>query len=435
MEIKEKKKIDIYFVANFILSALIIFYFFYGFHINENSAGAGGYDHDFEKIWSNLILLKQDIFLNLNSLEYNDSRPPLSYILHILLNPFIDNPENFRLSNLFISLAVPVLLFYSIKQNYKYLSVDLVILYSLIITLSPYFRTTAYWSLGENYGIIFLLLSCIIYKKVEKNLKNYTKYQIYFSILFLCFSSSLIVYFDQKLVFIPFLILYLIYCLKITISQKFCALLFFFIFALPYFYLMYLWEGIIPPSAIEGRGVGSKLHLFNPGYCLSIAAIAIFPFILAKKNEYKNLREKILSKKNLIILFSFSIYIFFALEFGNFENLRTDGKGAIHKLFLLLFENTKIRLFFTIIIFYCSLIFLLFIFNKRKDQLIIFFLAFTSLFIFPFYQEYLDPLLYVLIFSFFSTRFSINDPKFVYIIFFYYSLFSFTTKYYYKIFI
>ena len=172
---------------------------------------------------------------------------------------------------------------------------------------------------------------------------------------------------------------------------------------------MYLWEGIIPPSAIEGRGVGSKLNLFNPGYCLSIAAIAIFPFILAK-NEYRNIIGKILSKKNLIIFFSFSIYIFFALAFGDFENLRLDGKGAIHKLFLLLFENTNMRLFFTIIVFYFSLIFLLFIFNKRKDLLIIFFLAFISLFIFPFYQEYLDPLLYVLIFSFFP-RFSINNPN------------------------
>ena len=42
-------------------------------------------------------------------------------------------------------------------------------------------------------------------------------------------------------------------------------------------------EGIIPPSAIEGRGVGSKLNLFNPGYCLSIAAIAIFLLFWQKK--------------------------------------------------------------------------------------------------------------------------------------------------------
>ena len=87
-------------------SKIILIYFFYGFYTNENAAGAGGYNGDFKLIWQNLTLLKEGIIVNLNNSNYNDSRPPLSYILHILFNPFIYNVEVFRLSNFLISSSV-----------------------------------------------------------------------------------------------------------------------------------------------------------------------------------------------------------------------------------------------------------------------------------------------------------------------------------------
>ena len=80
------------FKINFI-SIIILVYFFYGFYSNENSAGAGGYDGDFKTIWNNLLLLKEGIFANLANPLYDDSRPPLSYIIHIYFNPFTYNQE------------------------------------------------------------------------------------------------------------------------------------------------------------------------------------------------------------------------------------------------------------------------------------------------------------------------------------------------------
>ena len=102
---------------HFILSIVILSYFFYGFYSNENSAGAGGYNGDFKLIWANLSLLKEGIISNLNSPDYSDSRPPLSYILHIYLNPFINSQEEFRVSNLIISLSIPLLLYFSIREK------------------------------------------------------------------------------------------------------------------------------------------------------------------------------------------------------------------------------------------------------------------------------------------------------------------------------
>jgi hypothetical protein len=432
---KEEKKIKFKTenIFNFLFSFAILTYFFYGFYLNENSAGAGGYNGDFRLIWENLTLLKQNIIINLNSLEYSDSRPPLSYILHILLNPFTYNEEVFRFSNLLISSAIPFLLFFSIKENYPTLNASLIILLSLTVTLSPYFRTTAYWALGENYGIIFLLLSYLTYVNLKKNVFNNKNYRIPFLIFFLCLFSSLVVYFDQKLVFLPFLTLIYFFNLKIETRYKIFSLTLFFIFSLPYFYLIYLWGSLIPPSASVAREVGSSIHLFNPGYCLTILVISIFPFIFMNKLNLKMVKNIIFNKNFIFILISSLIYLTLIVTLGDFEILRPEGKGAFHKLLIVFFQNTEIRLLITVIFFLVSVIIVFIVFYEKNDLSIISYFIFLSLFTFPFYQEYLDPLMYILIFSFFKTRFNLDSSRNVYFVILYFLVFSLGSKYYYQI--
>ena len=71
--------------------------------------------------------------------------------------------------------------------------------------------------------------------------------------------------------------------------------------------------------------------------------------------------------------------------------------------------------------------------KDKNDLLIISYFAFLSLFTFPFYQEYLDPLFYILIFSFFKTRFEFENKKGTYLIVLYFFIFSLSSKYYYQI--
>ena len=151
-------------LINFFSFSLII-YFFYGFLTLENSAGAGGYDGDLKKIWNNLELFKTGILSNLSNLNYDDSRTPLSYILHIKINPFINSIDEFRNSVFFLSLLIPVLLFYSLKINFKETNNLTLLFISLIITLSPYFRTSSFWGLGENYSLICILISYLLLEK------------------------------------------------------------------------------------------------------------------------------------------------------------------------------------------------------------------------------------------------------------------------------
>jgi hypothetical protein len=121
------------------------------------------------------------------------------------------------------------------------------------------------------------------------------------------------------------------------------------------------------------------------------------------------------------------------VSFGDFENLKVDGKGAVHKLLLILIEDTNIRLVFTLVGFFFSLIFTYLIFDNKIDLLIVAYFIVLSIFTFPFYQEYLDPLFYILIFSFFRSKFKFENKKNVYLLVLYFFILSLSSKYYYQI--
>ena len=184
-----------------IISSILIFSsfssFLLGFYYDENSAGGGLYTGDFEYIWNNLqIFLNND--LSISILEYLDSRAPTAYILHEWFNPFLDTKISFRRSVFVISLSLPVLFYLCLKQRFQNQDKLLLILISSIVFLSPFFRTSAYWGLQENYGLICLLLTFLFFDKFLKN-ENQQGYKIYLQLFLSIFFSSCTLYFDTKL--------------------------------------------------------------------------------------------------------------------------------------------------------------------------------------------------------------------------------------------
>ena len=433
MEIKkDKEKINfVFFNSKFIIAASLLVYYFFGFYTDENSAGAGGYNADLGLIWNNLNLLKEDLFLNLDNPLYNDSRTPLPYILHILFNPFINDLETFRTSVFLISSTVPLLLFLAIKENYPKLDKNIVLLLALIVTLSPYFRTSSFWGLSENYAFIFLILSYLIYQKLNKNILIYKDIKIFFFIFLICFLSSTIVYLDQKLIFIP-----LIFFINLTLSNlnnkfKYFSSLLFFLFASPYIYLIYLWGSIIPTTAAQARVVGSQFHVFNPIYCLIIIAFYIFPFLLIKEKKIFLIKQ-LKTKETFVVIFFTILFFLSALYFGDFKNLSTDGKGAFFKLSNIIFNNINLRIFVTLAVFIVSCIIISLFFDKRVDLFIILFFFILSGLTYPFYQEYLDPIIYILIFTFFNTKLDLKMNN-IYFLIIYFAIFSLGSKFYYSL--
>jgi len=414
------------------LTAIVYLSFISGFYLDENSAGAGGYNGDFAINWNNLkIFLNNDFFTSINLTDgsdsenhYRSSRSPLVYILHSAFNPFIETEIEYRRSVFLISLLGPLLFYFCL--NFKFEKENKIILFfiSSLILLSPYYRTSSYWALDENYGYLSLFLSFIFFNLFLKEEKQIKKYSYLF---FLTLFSACCIYFDQKLLFVP-----LIFYLRIIFSKqepviKFLITFFYMIFSIPFLYLIYLWENIITDS-VEYRGVGEGIYFQNIGYVVSMIAFYFLPFLFIKeKNIFQQIRNFLESKVNFYLVTAFILYIIYLIFFFDISTQLVLGKGIIHKLSLLLFDHNYYQLIFTYFSFFVSwIIILVFLNNKISDILILIYFGLISLISLMFLQEYLDPLILILIFLFFKTKLVLNY-KMVLILFVYFSIFLFSS--------
>ena len=138
------------------------------------------------------------------------------------------------------------------------------------------------------------------------------------------------------------------------------------------------------------------------------------------------------TKEIFIVIFFGIIFFLLALVFGDFKNLSTDGKGAFFKLSNIFFNNVNLRIFVTLVVFIASCIIVSLFFDKKANLFIILFFLILSGLTYPFYQEYLDPVIYILIFTFFNIKldFKINN---VYFLIIYFTIFSLGSKFYYSL--
>jgi hypothetical protein len=425
-----------------ILFLLIIFSFLLGFFLNENSAGAGGEKGDFSLIWNNLTLFKNvSIFDFIKSDLYSDSRTPLLYIIHDVFNPFTNNKLNFRISVFFFSILIPFVFFLILKRKFFYLNNSKLFLLSSLLCLSPYFRTTAYWGLSENYGLMTILISYFYFFEIIKK-KNVSLSKENLNTFLLCFFSSAIVYFDQKLFIIPLIIYLKIIFSKKTLHTKLRISIFYVLFSIPMLWLIYLWGSILPPSPSNARLLGNFMHFSNIGYSATIIAFYILPFIFFKKNSLFLLIKNFFYKKNnffiIILIFTYLLILFFfnnENEFGSavagINKFSETGKGFYYKFILLITKNSILRNILLYLGFFLSFIIILIYFdNYLADRLIIALILLSAIFIFPIYQEYFDPLILILIFTFFETKIFITYKK-IFFLTIYLSLFLLISNIYY----
>lgn len=411
--------------------------FILGFYFNENSAGAGGYDGDSSWIRKNI-----DIFLNNNFKdailhpEFFGNRSPLIYIIHKLINPFFGNFEMYRFCGFIFSIFGPIF-FYQFLKN-KFIEIDKKILFLIasILYLSPYYRTSAYWGLNENYGIVVSILSFLFLLKVKN---NFNILNIFLLILF----SSLTVYFDLKLLIIPLIIYFTILSMNIDLGKKFLITLSYFIFSLPYLYLIYHWEGLVPIATqeINVKTITSiedlnNIYQIHFGYCATLIAFYLLPIIFFTHKDLLNkIMEMFKIKFTYFVLFLIILYILYNFYFFDFEEYTITnywvGLGVVHKLTNLITSNLFLQEVITYIFFLLSLLLILFYFYQSKlDILITSYFFLISLILWPLMQEYFDPIIFILAFSTFNSIRNFNkiNSSFLFI---YFSIFLLIANVYY----
>ena len=439
MEVKkmEKKEKIENFILIFLISIIFLSYFF-GFYFDENSAGGGKGDF-LNHTSKNLRLFNNnDLFdafkiavTDSSSEMFQSSRIPGFYIFNKLLNPFTDNPLYFRMSILFLSLLVPIIFYLALCLKFKNIKKIYLFFLSTLILLSPYFRTSAIWGNEENLAYLAFVTSYFFilkYLDIRSDRRN-------FFLILVIFFSSLCVYFDQKFTIIPAICFLMIYLNEKRLKNKILVILLYSLFAVPVLYLIYIWGGFLPPMDQIGRDVHlGKYNFQNLGYAITIISFYLAPFIvclLLNKDEKRIIN---LNNKNDIYIYGLSIcYIIFFLFFYDISNEILLGKGVVYKFAILITDNNLFQKFLISISILVAVVFILKFFeNTLINYLIIFFLILTPILYKPILQEYFDPLILLLIFTFFKTRFKINFKNLM-VLFIYFTLFlSFTNIYYSK---
>ena len=381
--------------------------------LNENSSGGASLDKIITKPFIDSFSLGFLEGINY-SINVRQIHSPIFYYVLFLMDNFFTN-ETSVILYIFISSLIPFIFYKILKKKFKKKNKNFLFLLSLIIFLSPYFRSSAVWITNDNLALLFFCSSIYLFIKGKYELDN--KFINYLYSFFLLVLAS---YIRQH--YALFIIIYFLQCYrdlklnKVLYILGFCILLS--IPALKY-YILYF-ESNFEYSRITPN------YRFNFLIFLSIFIFYIFPIFLSKNNIRKIIffvNERKIFLIFLLLLFN-AIYINFNLPQIEF------GGGIIYKFFLIIDNN-----FIFFLIFVLSLILFLFYSSSIND-----FLVLTILFLsnpFPIiYQKYFDPVLLIIFFGLMTSNLIKNQMinkslniKFIYI---YYSLFLFSANYYYS---
>jgi hypothetical protein len=150
-----------------------------------------------------------------------------------------------------------------------------------------------------------------------------------------------------------------------------------------------------------------------------------------------NIKKKLfifIKTKSKYYLTIFIIYGFILSLYGSFNELGDIGQGIFHKLVNFIFFDKQVQLVVTILIFLLSWMTINFFIenfnNKLITKLFFYYLILITLFIYPIFQEYFDPLILIAMFTLLNSNFSIN-LKNILILFFYFTFFLVFTNLYY----
>lgn len=405
-----------------IISIFIFLSFILGYCLNENSAGGG--QGDYNHIANNYNLIFSYNFSEIDWSNYESTRFPLHYFLVKLYVPF--NYKFLSLNTLFVSLIGYLFLVLIIlkKNNYNQKKIDnvKVFLLSSIILLSPYFRTSAYWMLEENFGISLIITSYFFIYHGVCSKKNY---YIYFGI----FISYLAFFCSQNLfIFVMTNFFYLMAHFKKNKKNLFNIVLINLIFISP---LIIFFDHIVE---IMSRPITNRvnkdildLNYYNLISVFSILLFYAFPFVafdLKKNTIFKNINYKAFS----IYLFSFFVFIYIFKDI-EFEYL---AGGVIKKIIYLLPLSEIVKKYLILSSAFVGLIFLLELFKKYR-YLGFFIIFYSILFIFTDYvfQEYFDPI-FVLFLIFYCLKLEEIKLSQIYFLIIYFSSLLVGAIFYYK---
>ena len=179
---------------------------------------------------------------------------PSFYVITGKLLNITQNLLVVKILYLIISLSLPFLFYLILKEKYHNDN-HLIFYFSLIIFLSPYFRSSAIWLLGDNLSLIFLSISFIFFLKFNQKTNN--KINAYISIFFLIACCYIRYYFCILYVY------YLFVFFKNIEKNLFSKFYFSFFLTIPAFF--YVYHVIKEFNFLQSLDTFGTINYFNSG--------------------------------------------------------------------------------------------------------------------------------------------------------------------------
>ena len=370
------KKVLLFF---FLLFSLIV-----SLLLGENSSGGSKHDFLATKIYIDTFKLNFISGLQLFK-ETGEFHSPVFYIIIANLSKIFGH-SFVSYSYIIVSSLIPIICFEILKKKFPRANIDYLYFLSLLIFLSPYFRSSAVWLTTDNLALLFFLLSINSFIKLE-NLKNGLFKDSLFCIFFLILASYIRPYYALFFIFYFFM-----FEPKLNLLEKLYIVVFSIVCSVPMIvYFFFIFE----PNNTSRHSYFFEIDLiFNILTFTSLFFFYFLPFTLnfyglSKFKEFFNLKKKFIAS---IILASLLIFFLYDIPKAPF------GGGIFYKIAILSNPN-----FF--LIFSCLGTLFLYIFNNNDKRNILIYL--TLIFAFPFttlFQKYYDPLIYILILTLINSK-------------------------------
>ena len=369
---------------------LIIITFFYlslivSFFLNEDSSG--GAQADFFTTQHLIKKISEDLLLGIIDWKNSSiSHFPLHYVVSAIFVKFLTNIDIVRFLFLNFSILIPFFFYKCIKIIFR--NENAAILLSILIFISPYFRSSAIWLTTDNTALIFFTIAIFFFLKTIRQ-NNNTNINYYYFLLFF-FASSF-----TRQYLIVFLLFFLVkmYKEKIFINEFKIKIIYLTTFLLLFLYIF----GIKFLKSYNSQT--SQLltdNFYNNIYInLSIIFFYLSPLIFFFKENIINFLN-FLKKKRYVHIFFFLILTSFLYKFDYSHNY---GGGFYFKL-------TNVYLSRIIFLFICFLG-LSIIYYLAEKNLYNFILVIILFSIFNYnivYQKYFDPLLILIFFTLFEHK-------------------------------
>jgi len=376
----EITKFNINLFAFFLYLSLLL-----GFSYGENLNYGAYYD------WTNVYIQPiKDFSINFKEtlLTYDKYGQRHSPVYLVFLSIFLDLGLSFKQIRIFhLHLSIPLIfIFYKcLKLKYDNINDNHLKLLSLIIFLSPTFRSLSIWPDSRLPGLIFFVLTIYFFLKFKKDKSN--RY-IWFTSISLIVSSYISPNFSFFFIYFLFS-----FVKKMKLKQILIFLIFNLFSAIPIFYYIFVLDVNFLTSGSTPGQSGEQMALnFNLSNKIMIISSIIFfhllPVLLNNK-FYKDFYHFLLKRK--LILF---LPILILTYFFDYQIIYTGG-GIFFNLSNLLFGNNF--LFFFISFF--SISFLVFFSYKNLNNFYLLSILIISNLQNSIYHKYYEPLVLIMFFT------------------------------------